>query len=396
MRILDVTQFYSPFGGGVKRYLTEKRAFVQAHTCDEHVLVIPGDRDRTVREGRLTLRTIASPPVSFTSRYRVLLRLEALRRIIREERPDIIESGDPYHVAWAAIAEGRRLGVPVVGFYHSHFPEAYLRTASRLGGPGLESAVLSRAIRYVRHLHNNFDSTLVCAEPLRRTLRGWGVDNVEAVRLGADMDAFCPGEVDTTVRPSLGIAPDAFLLTYVGRLVREKNVPVLLDAFRRLVFEHPGTHWHLLMVGQGPLARAVHRLAAETGALTWTTGFGEKRELAKVYRASDIVVHPSVNETFGLVPVEAQACGRLVVGIRGGNLELNIRAGLEYWSSTNDGAGLAASILRLASADRAPLEQVAARAVRAEFAWPVVLGQLWDVYRAVIARHKPRPVADLV
>lgn len=396
MRVLDVTQFYSPFGGGVKRYLTEKRAFVERHTQDEHILVVPGSQDHCERVGRLTLHTIASPAISLTSRYRVLLRLRRLREIIRHEKPDLIESGDPYHVAWVAIEEARRLGVPVAGFYHSHFPEAYLRTAARWGGPGLERTVLARARRYVRRLYCSFDATLVCAEPLRRVLRSWGVSTVQAVRLGADMDIFRPGAPDPDLRRTLGVPEDAFLLTYVGRLVREKNVPVLLDAFEDLLRTSPERNWWLLAVGQGPLLARVKKLQQRCGRVVWTTGFGDKESLARLYRTSDLIVHPSVNETFGLVPVEAQACGRLVAGIRGGNLELNVRAGLEAWSPTNTAPGFATTIRRMSAMERSGPESLAAALVKAEFAWPVVLGELWEVYRRLIREHRPRIAEPLV
>jgi alpha-1,6-mannosyltransferase len=110
----------------------------------------------------------------------------------------------------------------------------------------------------------------------------------------------------------------------------------------------------------------------------------DKEELARLYRTCDLVVHPSVNETFGLVPVEAQACGRLVAGLRGGNLELNIRAGLDTWAARNTPAGLAGTVRALAAIDRRPLEQAVAKAVREEFSWPKAFDQLWSVYRELL------------
>ena len=108
MKICDLTQFYSPVSGGVKRYLQEKVAYLHAHTTDdEHLLVIPGERNEVVKNGRATVYSIKSPLISTTSRYRALWRLGAVERILELERPDIIESGDPYQMAWKAIASGR-------------------------------------------------------------------------------------------------------------------------------------------------------------------------------------------------------------------------------------------------------------------------------------------------
>ena len=69
--------------------------------------------------------------------------------MLERERPDLIESGDPYQVAWKAIASGHALRIPVVGFYHSHFPEAYLRSTAKFLGHTATEAVMDLARRYV-------------------------------------------------------------------------------------------------------------------------------------------------------------------------------------------------------------------------------------------------------
>ncbi|VVM04775.1 partial alpha-1,6-mannosyltransferase, partial [Methylacidimicrobium cyclopophantes] len=145
MKICDVTQFYSPRSGGVRRYLGEKQQHVRERTEDEHFLIVPGERTSQQSEGRTHLITIASPKVDRTSRYRILCNVPLVHSILREIRPDIVESGDPYHLAWAILRGARELGIPAVGFYHSHFPDAYLRTACRFGGPPVEKFVLMAA-----------------------------------------------------------------------------------------------------------------------------------------------------------------------------------------------------------------------------------------------------------
>ena len=105
----------------MKRYVAEKVRYIREHSSmDDHVLIVPGERDETVSAQRSRTYFIGSPLISRTSRYRVLLRLEAIERILETERPDLIESGDPYQCAWKAVQSGAALGIPVVGFYHSH------------------------------------------------------------------------------------------------------------------------------------------------------------------------------------------------------------------------------------------------------------------------------------
>ena len=96
MKICDLTQFYSPVSGGVKRYISEKVAWMRrARSDDRHVLIIPGEKTECREDGLARVYTIRAPLVSRTARYRALLNLTAIEEILEKERPDVIESGDP-------------------------------------------------------------------------------------------------------------------------------------------------------------------------------------------------------------------------------------------------------------------------------------------------------------
>src|SRR5437763_12791727 len=133
MKICDLTQFYSPVSGGVKRYLHEKIDYIEKHAPrDQHVLIVPGAKAKVKVNGRSRVYTIRSPLVSRAAQYRALLNLRAVEEILKRERPDLIESGDPYQLGWKAVRTGRALKIPVIRFYHSHFPDAYLRSSAKL------------------------------------------------------------------------------------------------------------------------------------------------------------------------------------------------------------------------------------------------------------------------
>ena len=135
MKICDLTQFYSPVSGGVKRYLHEKIDYIEKHARrDQHVLIVPGAKTRLKANGRSRVYTIRSPLVSRTAQYRALLNLRAVEEILDREQPHVIESADPYQLGWKALKVGRALRVPVLGFYHSHFTEAYVRKSATLLG----------------------------------------------------------------------------------------------------------------------------------------------------------------------------------------------------------------------------------------------------------------------
>lgn len=383
MKICDVTQFYSPVSGGVKRYISEKRRHVVEQTRDEHHLIVPGNATRHERDGRLHLHTIRSPRLDFfsryPSRYRLILNTRLVLDLLDEIRPDVIESGDPYHVAWTALRAGRQLHAPVFGFYHSHFPEAYLRTALKYGGTWLRDAVLSYAQDYIVRLYSLFTATLVPSEHLRQVLHGWGVTNTVTLNLGVDTGAFRQLPRDGTLRDELDLPRDREVLLYVGRLSPEKNIEMLLAAYEALHARHPN-RYHLVIVGDGPLRRILPATRHRTGALTWRSYIQDNTQLARYYHASDLFIHPGVCETFGLVVLEAQACGLPCVGIRGSFMDANVMVGLDRWAARNDPGELADAIERFGKLDRAAIGAEASRLVHARFAWNKVFARQWDLY----------------
>lgn len=386
MKICDLTQFYSPVSGGVKRYLAEKTAYLRARTADQHVLVIPGGETSVRDDGPTRVYTISSPLISRASRYRALINLAAVERVLETERPDIVESGDPYQIAWKALASGKALGIPVVGFYHSHFPEAYFRTVSKFFGETATAMVMDAARRYVRALYRRFARTLVPSAPLAAVLTDWGVPNVAAVDLGVDPTVFHPGEEEgvPSARGELKLPPGTTLLLYVGRLSHEKNTQTLFAAFHRLCRRRAGK-FHLMVIGDGQQRRLVKALSEKTGAVTWHPYCSDPQELARFYRAADLFVHPGVQETFGLVTLESQACGTPVVGIRGSYMDRIVFSDLGYWAAENRPESLANAIEHMSRADLRAMGLRSSRIVASRYNWPHVFDRLFGIYREVIA-----------
>jgi alpha-1,6-mannosyltransferase len=388
VKVCDLTQFYSPVSGGVKRYVSEKVRYVRQRTAaDEHILIIPGERDEVVRAERSRVYTIGSPLVSKTSRYRALLRLEAIERILESERPDLIECGDPYQVAWKAVHSGTALGIPVVGFYHSHFPEAYLRSTQKFLGATASEFVVDLARRYVRSLYNRFARTIVPSPALGALLTEWGVTNVAHSDLGIDATIFRPErEPGEDVRTELGIPRDATLLLYVGRLAHEKNTATLFAAFLILARRYP-QRFHLLVIGDGTQRPELQALITDHPTqISHISYCAEAPRLASYYRAADLFVHPGVQETFGLVTLEAQACGTPVVGIRGSYMDRIIQSDLAQWARASTPEALAAAIANFVETP-APHrhERIAAR-----YSWTQVFDGLFDLYREVIREFRTR------
>jgi alpha-1,6-mannosyltransferase len=392
MKIVDLTQFYSPVSGGVKRYLHEKIDYIENCTAtDKHVLVVPGKKTTARARGRARVYTIRSPLVSRTAQYRALLNLRAVERILRNERPDIIESGDPYQLGWKAISAGRALKIPVIGFYHSHFPEAYLRSSAKLLGKTATRRVMKLSRAYVRKLYNRCAATLVASERLAHVLRDWGVRNVRVLSLGVNIDIFHPDQPDVEeTRASLDADLNRKLLLYVGRLAKEKNTAKLFRAFEILQRRRPND-FHLLVIGDGSQRNQLGKLQARCKNVSWIRYCAEPRELARYYRAADLFVHPGVQETFGLVALESQACGTPVVGIRGSAMDDLIFHEQKDWARENTAEALANAIEQMSEKELSRLGTEAAKRAAQLHAWPRVFERLFCIYREVCANYKGNP-----
>nr|WP_242181081.1 D-inositol-3-phosphate glycosyltransferase [Saccharopolyspora soli] len=223
-------------------------------------------------------------------------------------------------------------------------------------------------------------------------------DAVATIPPGVDLDCFTPGD-RTAARAALDLPADAVVLAFVGRIQPLKAPDVLLRATAELLARHPDSRERLvvLVVG-GPSGsglerpRALHELAAELG-ITDVVRFLPPRSgtsLTSVYRAADVVAVPSYNESFGLVALEAQACGTPVVAAAVGGLPVAVHDGVSGLLVDGHGAEQWAEALGSVVRNPALRTRLAAgtTAHAARFSWERTTGALLDAYaRAKMAFH---------
>src|SRR4051812_43577419 len=116
MHVVDSTLFFAPRSGGVKRYLLAKQQYLKTREGVKHSIIVPGPSDKNLPEGMFE---VASPALPFCQGYRLPMSVRVWTDRLCRAAPTIIEAGDPYHLAWAALKAGDRLDVPVVAFAHS-------------------------------------------------------------------------------------------------------------------------------------------------------------------------------------------------------------------------------------------------------------------------------------
>jgi alpha-1,6-mannosyltransferase len=203
-----------------------------------------------------------------------------------------------------------------------------------------------------------------------------------------DTNVFKPAPADgKSIRALLGVARGQKLLLYVGRLAMEKNTQRLFQAFEILHRRHPN-EFHLLVIGDGPQRKDLRDLRQRTKNASWIQYCTDSGDLARYYRAADLFVHPGVQETFGFVALESQACGTPVVGIRGSYMDRIICHEQESWARENSAEALADAIERANTTKLSSLGECAAGATESLFGWPRVFAELFCIYREVCANYR--------
>ncbi len=322
MKVCDIVQFYSPLGGGVRRYIEDKSRRFAEKPDVQHIVIIPSDQNVIEYQFGSKIYHIKSLRLFGSISYRMLLNKKRIFSILDDEKPDIIEVGDPYRSAWIALQGARRLNVPVVAFYHSDFPRALGRTIRRFCGKSIETLLSAPINRYIVNLYNQMSATVVASKRLKSILNECGVSNVAHIPLGTDVTKFHPNPNASRIRKELNVGENDTLILFVGRLAREKNIRQLVRMMDDLR-ENPGGggRCHLLLVGDGELRRLVERALKNHDDITWFRYCTDAKHLTAYYSAADVFIHAGVYETFGLTSLEAQACGARVVIVEGGGME---------------------------------------------------------------------------
>lgn len=208
-----------------------------------------------------------------------------LRQILQEAAPDAIHVATEGPLGWAARSYCKKHKLAFTTAFHTRFPEI-LKAALRVP--------LWMGYALFRHFHSASSGVLVPTPSVQRMLDARGFRNLRTWTHGVDMQLFT--YVDQPQRfEALGRLARPVSL-FVGRVSYEKNI----DAFLKL--DVPGTK---VVCGVGPLEES---LKAQYPQVRWL-GLLPRDELAKVYAAADVFVMPSRSETFGLVMLEAMACG---------------------------------------------------------------------------------------
>lgn len=363
MHLVDITMFYAAEGGGVSTYLNAKARWLARRTRMRHTIISPN-----VESGGQAPALVHIPAVSVPgiNGYRFPLSVGGCTRLLCSAWPDLIEAGDAGPCAWATLRAGQRLGVPTVAFYHSDLPRLVQHRFGR--------AVAHGTRRYLTHLYRQFDMVLAPSRLMVQQLAAMDVPGAQHQPLGIDSAVFRPERRVETLREHLRLPRDARLLVYAGRFTAEKKLVLLVEAVRKL-----GRPYHLVLVGGGnyPLPHYPQ--------ITFVPFKRDQRQLARLLASCDMLVHPGDCETFGLIVLEAMACGLPVVGTSGGGVAELVDEQTGILARPNDVDSLAGAISAMYQRDLAAVGAQARRKAEELYDWNRIFPQILQRYGGLLA-----------
>jgi glycosyltransferase involved in cell wall biosynthesis len=337
MRIAIVTDAWRPQVNGVVRTLTETRR--ELCVLGHDVMMITPER----------FRTIACPTYQ-----EIRLSIAAggtVARLLDTYKPNAVHIATEGPLGWAARRYCLKHGAPFTTAYHTRFPE-YIQ--ARVGMP------LTWTYAALRRFHAPAARVMVPTPTVKRDLEAWGFRDVVLWTRGVDIETFTPKPDGANPRDFLKETRPIFL--YVGRIAIEKNIEAFLE------LDLPGTKW---VVGEGPALAELKR--KYTKDVYWA-GVLSQHQLARFYAASDVFVFPSKTDTFGLVLLEAMACGLPVAAYP-------VTGPLDVIGDS--GAGALDWDLRAACIKALEIPREKARAHAQKFSWTVCARQFAEHLRPV-------------
>ena len=293
-------------------------------------------------------------------------------------QPDVVHLATEFALGITGLKVARQLRAPIIASAHTDY-EQYA------GRYGVDWAVRA-GWRYLRWFYGQSHRVLCPSRIYEQHLHSRGVVHTGIWSRGVDPSSFHPRFRSEAYRRSLGLEPGDLLVTYIGRIAREKNIALLLEAWDRLAPVRGSAR--LALVGRGPLEAEIRRRRIPG---VHVLGLLDGRPLSEAYASADIFAFPSATETFGNSLLEAMGSGLpALVAAGGGVLEFARHGGNAWLVEPNSVAAIADGLHRLLG-DATLRHRLTEGALRTahERRWEEVYDQLIQDYQNAIdyTRH---------
>ena len=359
MRIVDVNEFYSPTGGGVRTYLDRKMG-IMADLGHELIVVAPWHEDRIeVRPDGGTIYWTKALPLIFDRNYHMFHSAKRITDLLDELKPDLVETSTlclPAHV----IGNWQGDAAKVFFAHGDHIGAYFQRWFENYASVEQVERWFSGYTRYMAYLLRQYDAFVTNGPELARRFSRRGLQVDASIPLGIEKQHFSPDLRDEDLRASLlaecGLPRDGHLLIGLGRHHPEKRWEMVIDAVQAAAATRP---IGLIQLGDGILRKKLQQRVARHPNIRLFHTIYDREQLSRVLASCDALIHGSDMEPFGLVPSEALASGLpLIIPDEGGSSQLADPRYTEVYRA-RDEASASDAIHRLFSRDQHTLRQAA-------------------------------------
>ena len=387
MKLVDVAEFYTLTGGGVRTYIDQKMA-IGASLGHDVVVIAPGAEHRVEQRAGGRVIWVPAQPLIADRNYRLFWNFNHIHAILDAERPDVVEASSPWTAAWIVAAwQG---DAAKAHFLHSDPVAAYpYRWFAGLLGEHAIDVLFGWFWAHLRALDRRFDRMVVSGTWLQQRMMRYGMRRPAVAPLGVDVSAFDPALRDPALRTEMlalcGMPKDAMLFIGMGRHHPEKRWASLM---RATVPEGLAKPIGLFLIGDGVARADVERAAAKHTHVHVAGRILDRARIARMLASADGLIHGSGSETFGLAVAEALASGvPLVVPDTGGTAEMARPAYAEFYRS-GDRKGARAAVIRFQARDREAMSAAAAKAGAALGTAREHFTRLFEIYGELARDHR--------
>lgn len=397
--IVDFNNFWSPSGGGVRRYHLQKMAFYEklSSESEEQVLsvfVMPDSKTFTEKKSdSLVIEHVEAFRFPGKWEYRFLWKPSQIEPVLAKYKPQVIEVGSPYLLPTMVRRAAKKI-VPeavLLSFWHADFPITYVqRPVTNKFGKALGNLSKNVAFWYARQEFKHFDGIQVSCNEVLRRLDRHKLPTSHWIPLGCDIQMFSPSKRDESLVQKLKDGnPDRLTIFFPHRFCEEKGIELLLGAYP-ILCEKLGCEPALVFAGTGPYLPQVQEAVEKYPHIQYAGFISSIDEMARHYASVDLGLALSGWETFGLSIFESMACGNAQIGASTGAAAEHIResgAGVVLKERTPQ--ALADAIVELYHSDMAAMKQKA-RVYAEKFSWADCFKRQLELYKLIYNQKRTK------
>ncbi len=388
--IVDFNNFWSPSGGGVRRYHLERMKFYRER--NDATLVFVQNDARTFTE-KISDSLIIEHRKAFRFpgnwEYRFLWKQKDIRPYLEKYQPDIIEVGSPYILPKAVSRAAKKVSrnSALTAFWHADFPVTYVRRFfEKWGLSKLAAYAESAAFAYARASFRDYRKLEASAHEVldRMEKNGFAKNRLEWIPLGVALQTFRPEARDENLVQTLKAGdPNRLTIFFPHRFCDEKGLKLFLLAYP-ILCEKLGSEPAVLFAGTGPDLPKVREAEKKFKHIRYEGFINGTGEMAKRYASTDLSLALSGWETFGLSILESLACGDALIAASTGAAAEHLRAsGAGVLLEERTPQALADAIIRISKMDLPSLKRNAVDYAK-KFSWQSCFERQLSLYHKLL------------